>query len=194
MRNVQAVIGIGIAAALLTGCGGGSGTTSQPASSAGASTTPSVSGTTSSPASTVTSPTATTSTVATSGSLRDALMQALDQERVARTTYQAIISRIGAIGPFPNIATSELQHISAVQQAATQHRITLSATNPAIGDVPSSLPAACRVGVTIERDTQALYARLLPQVASYPDVAHVFTTLQSAAVDSHLPAFERCAQ
>ena len=194
MRNVQVLIGIGIAGALLTGCGGGSGTTSQPTSSAGGSTTPSVSGTASSPASGVTSPSTTTSTATTLGSLRDALTQALGQEQTARATYQAIITRIGAIGPFPNIATSELQHISAVQQVANRHGITLAAANPATGDVPSNLPAACRVGVAIERDTQALYARLLPQVASYPEVAHVFTTLQSAAVDSHLPAFERCAQ
>ena len=59
--------------------------------------------------------------------------------------------------------------------------------------VPATKTAACQLGVTIEQGVVATYDHLMEQVAAYPDVSSVFSTLQHAAEDDHLPAFERCA-
>ena len=61
-------------------------------------------------------------------------------------------------------------------------------------EVPSfdTLGEACAAGVQAEVDNAGLYDQLF-SMAENPDLIRVFTTLQSASQEQHLPAFERCA-
>ncbi len=68
--------------------------------------------------------------------------------------------------------------------------------NKWLGNVPTfdTLAEACAVGVQAEIDNAALYDQLFNRVEEdNPDIIQVFTALQRASLNQHLPAFERCA-
>lgn len=64
--------------------------------------------------------------------------------------------------------------------------------DPAGFDVPATRSEACALGVISERDSMALYDRLIPAIREQ-DVVSAFRRLRAASADHHLPAFERCA-
>ncbi len=135
----------------------------------------------------------TTSPVGTSAVLGTVLTQASGAEHLALATYQAVIGALGSIAPFDNVASSEQQHVTAIAQLASEYGVSLPTTAVSPPAAPSTKTAACQLGVDTEHRVIALYDTLLPRVGAYPDVTRVFTTLRSAAQDSHLPAFEQCA-
>lgn len=191
MRTRIMMIAAGTALALTLGaCGSGSST-----GSAGSGTTGPSSGTgTTRGTSTGPGPTATQGTGgASDAALVTALTQASTLERTALATYQGVITALGPITPFTNVVTSEQQHVNAVNQIATAHGVTLPTAAVTPAPAPSTKTAACQLGVTTEENVISRYQVLIPQVSAYPDVAKVFTTLQTAAKDSHLPAFQHCA-
>jgi hypothetical protein len=52
---------------------------------------------------------------------------------------------------------------------------------------------ACSVGVQAELANASLYNDLLSETSSNSDFQAVFKQLQSASLNQHLPAFQRCA-
>jgi hypothetical protein len=54
------------------------------------------------------------------------------------------------------------------------------------------VPLACAAGVVAEQEDAAFYTPYLNRADLPQDVRNVFTNLQRASLENHLPAFERC--
>ncbi|HEY8212595.1 MAG TPA: DUF2202 domain-containing protein [Methylocystis sp.] len=124
----------------------------------------------------------------------EALREALDDEYKARATYQSVIDKFGPVRPFVNIIEAEERHASALLRLFERFGVEppndrWSGQVPA----PSSLTEACKAGVAAEIENAAMYERLLAQVGD-ARVREVFTRLQEASQQRHLPAFRRCAE
>ena len=133
------------------------------------------------------------STTGATAALSAAVVAAVDMERLALSTYRNVVAAQGDVAPFSNVIESEKQHIGTLERLAQAHGISLPSTSPAGPAAPATKTAACQLGVQTEQDDIALYGRLLPEVQAFPDAVTVFTSLQSASRDSHLPAFQHCA-
>lgn len=107
-------------------------------------------------------------------------------------TYRNVVTRLGAVGPFPNVVSSEEQHVSTVTALLSRHGIAVPAAGTGQAS-PATLSEACNLGVTLEQQIIAFYGDQLPKVSSYPDVTTAFENLQAASRDNHLPAFQHCA-
>jgi hypothetical protein len=121
-----------------------------------------------------------------------ALNQAIAEEYLAYNTYRAVLAQYPGALPFRNVVLSELQHASTLAGLFTKYGLAVP-PNLGLSSVPtwSSPKAACQTGVDVEKDDIALYNNLLPTVQK-ADVIRVFTTLRSASLNSHLPAFDAC--
>ena len=130
--------------------------------------------------------------VQTPTSLRGVLEMALDDERKAEATYQAVIDRHGAVRPFVNIIEAERRHASAVIGLMEAHGWPLPA-NRWSGTVtaPETISQACQDGIVAEQENIALYDRILPSIDD-AQARMVLERLQIASQERHLPAFERC--
>ncbi|MEN8189753.1 MAG: DUF2202 domain-containing protein [Thermodesulfobacteriota bacterium] len=126
-------------------------------------------------------------------SLGNYLTAAINDEYKARNTYQAVIDTHGEVRPFVNIKRSEEQHIQMLVNLFNNYSIPVPGDNTGRPSSPSTVQAACQVGVQAEIDNASLYDRLLSGTKDYPDVQAVFKQLQAASLDKHLPAFQRCA-
>lgn len=124
------------------------------------------------------------------------LAVALDDAYRAETgslgTYQNVVTTIGALGPFPNIVTSEQQHVSTLARLLATYGLPVPAAGSAQAS-PSTLRLACQLGVTTEQSLVSLYTEKMPDVQAYPVVAKEFQNLLVASRDDHLVAFGRCA-
>lgn len=137
-----------------------------------------------------------TSVAAPSSTATTTLAAPLDEAYRAETgalaTYRHVVTRLGPVGPFPNVVQAEEQHVSTVGALFT--RYGLGVPTAATGQAsPATRSAACTLGASIEREMVAMYDRLLPSVTSYPAVTTVFHNLQAVSRDNHLPAFEHCS-
>lgn len=123
-----------------------------------------------------------------------ALLEALDDEYKAHTTYDQVILDFGPVRPFINIVEAEARHIAALVKLFERYGLPVP-PNPWPGKAPryQSVDAACVAAVQAEIDNAALYDRLLASTHR-PDVLAVLQALRSASQDRHLPAFQRCAQ
>jgi hypothetical protein len=123
----------------------------------------------------------------------EALRIALQDEYKAWSVYDQVIADFGAVRPFTSIQKAEENHIAALVALFEGYGLDVPA-NEWVGNVPTfdTLAEACEAGVQAEIDNAALYDQLLSMVDN-PDLVRVFTALQSASQDQHLPAFERCA-
>jgi hypothetical protein len=110
-----------------------------------------------------------------------------------RTGAPAIRADFGAVRPFTSIQRAEENHIAALVNLLEGYGLEVPA-NEWQGEVPSfdTLGEACAAGVQAEVDNAGLYDQLF-NMADNPDLIRVFTALQSASQEQHLPAFERCA-
>ncbi len=122
-----------------------------------------------------------------------ALEQAIDEEYLALNTYQAVLAQLGNIQPFTRITPAEQQHVNALSVLFSKYDLTTPG-NPGLDPTPvfNNRQAACQAGVEIETADAALYDVLLPIVTAHADLVQVFTNLQAASLDDHLPAFEAC--
>jgi hypothetical protein len=122
-----------------------------------------------------------------------ALLMALEDEYKAWSVYDQVIADFGAVRPFTSIQKAEENHIAALVTLFEGYGLDVPA-NEWVGNVPTfdTLAEACEAGVQAEIDNAALYDQLFSMVDN-PDLVRVFTALQSASQDQHLPAFERCA-
>jgi hypothetical protein len=125
-----------------------------------------------------------------------AIVTALNDEYVAGTTYQAVLSKFGAeTQPFAKIYLAELQHQAVLINLLKKYNVDVPANPYDVDTIKATLPdtvgECCAIGVAIETENIALYDELL-KVVTRPDVKKVLQSLQTASRDRHLPAFENC--
>ena len=121
---------------------------------------------------------------------------ALQEEYKAQYLYESVLEDYPAAMPFAAIVHSEMQHVEALKQLFTRRHVTPPASlwAPATFARYASLPLACAGGVEAETEDAAFYTPYLGRDDLPLDVENVFTNLQAASLDTHLPAFERCVQ
>ncbi len=121
-----------------------------------------------------------------------ALQQAILEEYGAYNLYQSAISQLGNVYPFSQIVRSEQQHINVLVRQADKYGVTVPA-NPGLAPQPSfaTLAQACQAGVNAEIADAQLYDTLKP-VTTHANLLQVYSNLQSASLNSHLPAFQTC--
>jgi hypothetical protein len=123
-----------------------------------------------------------------------AIDEAINDEYKALVTYEAVISKFGAIRPFAMIKGAEEQHIASLKTIYDKYGIEVPENNFS-GKIesPLTIQAACQTGVEAEIANADLYENtLLPAVKGYEDITTVFTNLMNASLKKHLSAFERC--
>ncbi|HYG36255.1 MAG TPA: hypothetical protein VEC99_15795 [Clostridia bacterium] len=126
--------------------------------------------------------------------VQQALLEALtgpDGEYVAYAEYAAIIEKFGEVQPYASIIHAEERHIAALKRQFEVRGLTVP-ENPYLGkiQVPATLEEAAEQGVAAEERNVALYDQLLTQVKDQPGLVKVFTHLQFASREHHLPAFK----
>lgn len=123
---------------------------------------------------------------------KDALSRAILEEYGALNLYQSVIDQYGTVYPFSRIVLAEQQHINALISQANKYGVEVP-PNPG-STVPTafnSLNDACQAGVDAEIADAGLYDQLMLMV-THSDILRVFTNLQSASLNSHLPVFQVC--
>jgi hypothetical protein len=120
---------------------------------------------------------------------------ALQEEYKAQYLYESVLDDYPGAMPFAAIVQSEMQHVEALKQLFTRRQMTPppSIWVPASFGPYTSLPLACAGGVEAETEDAAFYTPYLSRDDLPQDVENVFTNLQAASLNNHLPAFERCA-
>jgi len=120
------------------------------------------------------------------------LAEAIQEEYTAMNTYQAIMDELGEIQPFSRIARSEQQHVNALIRVAERFGVEVPENAGEVADIEwSTFEEACQLGVTFEQIDADLYDELLPNTTN-PMLIRVYTNLQRASLNNHLPAFEAC--
>jgi hypothetical protein len=119
---------------------------------------------------------------------------ALQEEYRAQNLYLSVLEDHPAAVPFATIVESETRHVEALQALFARRQMPAppSSWTPASFPPYSSLPLACAAGVLAETADAAFYTPYLIRTDLPQDVRNVFTNLQAASLESHLPAFERC--
>ncbi len=125
--------------------------------------------------------------------IKNALVEALagpDGEYAAHAEYSAIIDKFGEVQPYVNIRMAESRHIAALKRQMQKYGIQIPENKfEGVLEAPETLLDAAKEGVAAEQLNIAMYERLLGAVQDYPDLVRVFTNLQRASRDAHLPAF-----
>lgn len=123
---------------------------------------------------------------------KDALTKAILEEYGALNLYNSIIADFGNITPFYRIARSEQQHVNTLVKQAAKYGVTIPENPGMAEDITfDSINAACSAGTAAEIADAALYDEL-KAVTTHSDLLQVYTTLQYASLNSHLPAFQAC--
>lgn len=125
---------------------------------------------------------------------QQALISALADERKAFATYQAVLVKFPDARPFANIVNAEQRHESFLLPLFAKYGVTTPKNefDPAKIAVPETLSEACKAGVEAEKANIAIYDGFA--FVKEPDIKDVFTRLQAASRDNHLPAFTRCSE
>lgn len=126
--------------------------------------------------------------------LHQILRIALYHEYATRAYYLKVMEAFGERAPFSQIAQSEARHIEALTRLCERFGVprpldSFSAQTVVAPTWRMNLERA----ILDEVQTVQLYDRLLP-FASDPSVVRVFMSLRAAALNSHLPAFQRAQQ
>jgi hypothetical protein len=124
----------------------------------------------------------------------NALYLALNDEYHAWAVYEQVISDFGSVRPFTSIQKAEENHIAALTGLLEYYEVPVP-ENTWIGQVASfeDIAAACSAGVDAEIANGALYDTLFSSTER-DDILQVYTSLQRASLEQHLPAFSRCAE
>ena len=122
----------------------------------------------------------------------DALERAILEEYGAYNLYLHFADVFESSEIFARIAQSEQQHLNALIRQAEKYGMVIPA-NPGLGTPPvlTSVEEACQAGVEAELADGARYDELMA-LTDRPDLIRVFTRLQAASLEKHLPAFEAC--
>jgi hypothetical protein len=126
---------------------------------------------------------------------RQALISALEDERRAQATYQAVLNKFPGTRPFVNIVEAEKRHESYLLPLFEKYDVPVAKNefDAAKISIPGSIVEACKTSVIAENENVTLYEGYLRFVKE-PDIRTVFERLQSASRENHLPAFTRCAE
>ena len=100
----------------------------------------------------------------------------------------------GGQAPFAVVVESEARHVEALRMLFTRREQEPPASiwRPGSFEPFTSVPAACAGGVAAETEDAALYTPFLERTDLPRDVRNVFTSLQAASLENHLPAFVLC--
>ena len=123
------------------------------------------------------------------------LADALQEEYKAQMLYRSVLGTFGGdTQPFALIAQAEARHVEALQMLFTRRQLAppASAWTPSSFPPFPSVPLACAAGVVAEREDANFYTPYLQRPDLPQDVRNVFTNLQAASLENHLPAFELC--
>jgi hypothetical protein len=120
---------------------------------------------------------------------------AIQEEYGAENLYRSVLEDYAGAMPFATIAEAEDQHVQALARLFARRQMTPppSATTPASFPPYASLALACGAGVDAERRDAEFYAPYLGRTDLPQDIRNVFTHLQAASLENHLPAFQACA-
>ena len=120
------------------------------------------------------------------------LAAAIQEEYTAMNTYQAVINALGDVQPFVRIARSEQQHVNALIRVAQRFGVDVPENAGEVAEIEwSTLTEACQMGVIFEQVDAALYDDLMLNTTN-PMLTRVYSNLQRASLEKHLPAFEAC--
>jgi hypothetical protein len=128
-----------------------------------------------------------------------AVLCALDDEYRSQAFYRAVLGKFPYAPPFLQIVESERRHAAALTKILDAYGVAAPAnahidSAEILGSVPETLACACEAAVKDEIRNDRLYAdHLLPKVAAYPVIAHIFEMLMRASRDCHLPALRTFA-
>lgn len=121
------------------------------------------------------------------------LQLALQEEQTAEMLYRSVLASFGAdTQPFALIASAEARHVDALLQLFARRSLAATSWTPVAFPGYPTLAAACAAGVAAERADATFYAPYLGRTDLPQDVRNVFTNLQAASLENHLPAFELC--
>ena len=122
----------------------------------------------------------------------DALEKAILEEYGAYNLYQYIADTYDYGDLFGQIAQAEMQHTNALIRLAEKYGMVVP-KNPGLTNPPvfTSMEEACQMGVDAEIHDAELYDELM-LLTGKADLEQVYTRLQTASLESHLPAFEAC--
>jgi rubrerythrin len=128
-------------------------------------------------------------------SLGQVLTEALDDERKARATYEAVLARFGEVRPFSNIVQAEQRHEEHLLPLFERYDVAVPEDpwKAESIEIPASINESCRMAVDAEKSNVAMYDVLLASVTQ-DDVRGTLEMLRARSLERHLPAFERCAE
>ena len=126
---------------------------------------------------------------------KNALLDALADERRAQATYEAVIAKFGDARPFSNIVNAEKRHESFLLSLFEKYGVEVPQNEfgKEKTEVPGTLTETCQQGIEGEKANIAMYDKFLEFVKE-KDIRETFTYLRDASKNNHLPAFERCAK
>ena len=120
------------------------------------------------------------------------LAEAIQEEYTALNTFQAVIKALGDVQPFLRIARSEQQHVNTLIRVAQRFGVEVPENAGEVAEIEwSTREEACQMGVTFEQVDAALYDELLLNTTNQA-LIRVYSNLQRASLEKHLPAFEAC--
>jgi len=121
------------------------------------------------------------------------LERAVQEEYGAEMLYRSVLASFGEdSAPFAAIVDAEARHVLALAQLFERRGLVTPGWVPVGFPSFASLAEACAAGVAAEQADAAFYAPYLERGDLPLDVRNVFTNLQAASLQNHLPAFERC--
>jgi hypothetical protein len=124
--------------------------------------------------------------------IAEVLGGALQEEYGAQHLYATVLEDYPGAMPFAAIVESEARHVEALQMLFARRQKEPPAWVPVPFPAFPSLSEACAAGVAAETADAKFYTSYLRRTDLPQDVRNVFTNLQAASLENHLPAFERC--
>jgi len=125
---------------------------------------------------------------------RQAVVEALASpygEFAAHALYSAILKKFGDAQPYAAIREAETRHIQALKRQLEKYGVAIPEDKFAgKTEAPATLLEAAKRGIEAEERNIAMYDRYLVTVKDYEDLTRVFTNLQRASREAHLPAFK----
>jgi len=123
----------------------------------------------------------------------EGLVRAIEEEFGAAALYQSVLDKFGNVSPFNDIVLSEARHASALINQAQKYGIPVPEFPSSEGlSAFETVDEACQAGVDAEIADAELYDELI-SFTTNSALIRVYTNLQKATLDSHLPVFEDCS-
>lgn len=123
-------------------------------------------------------------------SVEQMMVYAIQDEYLARQTYEDIMAEYGDVTPFRNIIRAEEYHIELMTGLFDKYGYTLPEDDAAAHVVlPRSFEEALQAGVVAEEDNIAMYEKFMAYELP-EDVMEAFSELKAAS-ENHLAAFQR---